>query len=358
MPKQPNILFIHLGESSFVKEDLRILGKLGHLNVFYFSPSKSGFQLLKNFFVQFFWLISRIRKADFIYCWFSDYHAFLPTVFGRLFKVPVITVLGGLDCIKMPHLNYGIFCSWWRKPIGSFVLKNSSLLLPVNDSLIETYPIAEKWPDAHPNGVRYNVPNFTTSFRELATGYDASVWEMGALERDKTVLTVAACSTLQIAKRKGLDLFIGTSKLLPEFSFSIVGVSEPLKQLLIEKYAPGENVHFIPRQKRESLNHVYTQSSVYLQLSRAEGLPNVLCEAMMCGCVPVGSPVFGIPHGIGDTGFIAKTPDPMVIAPLVLKAHNSSDKLRQEARQRVIENFSLELRTEKLFSIFNSYKSV
>lgn len=355
MSQKPVILLFHLGESSFVKEDIKIFNSIGILRTYHFQPSNSFPKLLLGFIHQFFWLASNIKDADILYCWFSDYHGFLPALFSKITKKPLLTVLGGFDCIKMPHLDYGIFCSPWRKHFGKFVVNNTKLLLPVNDSLIETYPIAKNWPDAYPNGLKHNLKNFKTDFIDLPTGYDSSVWNSGEQKRDKIVSTVAACSTLQIAKRKGLDLFIKTAKNLPEFQFKIVGVSADLEKILRQKYSPTQNVLFLPRQPREELNKVYTESSVYLQLSRAEGLPNVLCEAMMCGCVPVGSPVFGIPHGIGDTGYVAEDPDPKKIADLVQLAHQNADQLRMKARQRVVENFSIQKREETLQAVLKKY---
>jgi glycosyltransferase involved in cell wall biosynthesis len=54
------------------------------------------------------------------------------------------------------------------------------------------------------------------------------------------------------------------------------------------------------------LVELYNRHEFYLQLSVAEGFPNTLCEAMLCGCIPIGSNVFSIPKIIGDTGFVLK----------------------------------------------------
>ncbi|WP_020403630.1 glycosyltransferase family 4 protein [Gracilimonas tropica] len=354
MPGNPTILFIHFGESSFVKEDLRILESFGEVRVFHFQASKSGFSLLKNFVQQVFWLLNNTPDADLIYCWFSDYHSFLPTVFSKWLGIPSITVLGGFDCNKIESLNYGIFCSSWRAPLGKYVLKNSSLLLPVDKTLIKTDAIAKHWGESHPNGVTQNIPGFNkNNWEALATGYDPKAWKPGSLQREKIVSTVALCSNHRTALIKGWDLFIEASKLLPDYTFKIVGADPQLVPELKERYQPGKNLEFLPPIPRQELENIYRQSSVYAQLSRAEGLPNVLCEAMMCGCVPVGSAVFGIPHGIGKAGLIAENPDPDKIAELIREAHHNAEELRPKARQRIIEEFSLENRTTRLQTIIS-----
>ncbi len=351
MKKKPTILFIHMGKSSFVKEDLGVLSSFGELSVFHFKPTKSFLALVTTFARQLYWLIGNIREAQAIYCWFSDYHSFLPVLFSKWFKTPSVTVLGGFDCNKIKHLNYGIFCSKWRAPLGTYVLKKSTLLLPVDETLISTDSISEYWPEAHPNGVTYNVSEFRSKWISIPTGYDPEAWKPGPTNRGKIVSTIAFCSNMRTVKIKGWDLFIEASKLMPDYEFRIIGASKEFTALLKQKYNPGENLQFIPPQNRENLEQLYHQSSVYVQLSRAEGLPNVLCEAMMCGCIPVGSPVFGIPNAIADFGFIAKKPDPEVIASLISKAHERNGTFRKEIHNHITSNYSLELRKKKLGNI-------
>ncbi|MBD3616868.1 MAG: glycosyltransferase family 4 protein [Gracilimonas sp.] len=355
--KRPDILFIHQVDASFVREDIRILKKIGNLKPFYFEAVRTNSLVLnlllfiKRLTLQFWWLIKNIRNAQVIYCWFSDYHAFLPALFSQVFNIPLITVLGGFDCNKNEEFNYGIFSSGWRAPIGKFVISNNTILLPVDETLIKTKSIAKNWPGAHPNGLKNNIPNFNTDWRVLPTGYDPEKWRAGLSQREKSVVTVASCPNLTKALIKGLDLVIETAKLLESYSFTIVGIPDDLKKLLTDKYSPPENLKILPSVPRKELAAIYAESSVYLQPSRSEGMPNVLCEAMLCGCVPVGSPVFGIPNAIGDTGFIANEPDPKKISSLIKEAHNQAKELRPKARQRIIEQFSLERREQELIEI-------
>lgn len=354
MSKPIKILFIHLGESSFVKEDIKILSEFAELSIFQFNPKTYGFvtrtflSYLWNWIQQFFWLAKNIRTADAVYCWFSDFHGFLPALFCKWFNKPLYTVLGGFDCNKFPSANYGIFCSPWRAPLGSFQIRNSTLLLPVTETLISTNPISKEWKESHPNGLTENLKNFNIPFIALPTGYDSSYWKLKEGQREKIVTTVVGLTTEKTIYVKGVDLFIECSKLLPDFRFQIIGVHENMKNFIIEKFQPNENLIFQGYVQRDALIEIYNETAVYAQLSRFEGLPNALCESMMCGCVPVGSPVFGIPDAIGETGYIAKKPDHKLISKLIQEAHENSELLRVKARERIEKKFSLDKRRNQL----------
>jgi glycosyltransferase involved in cell wall biosynthesis len=77
-------------------------------------------------------------------------------------------------------------------------------------------------------------------------------------------------------------------------------------------------------------------------------MPNTLCEAMLCECIPIGSNVNGIPDAIGDTGIIVKKRDVMELEAGLRKALelNTGGK----ASNRIKENFSFELREKNLIS--------
>ena len=65
-----------------------------------------------------------------------------------------------------------------------------------------------------------------------------------------------------------------------------------------------KNVKILGKQNGQQLKTLYGLNEFYFQGSKIEGLPNVLCEAMLCECIPLGNRVFGIPNAIGDTGII------------------------------------------------------
>jgi glycosyltransferase involved in cell wall biosynthesis len=67
---------------------------------------------------------------------------------------------------------------------------------------------------------------------------------------------------------------------------------------------------------------------------------------MLCGCVPVGTNLCGIPVAIGDTGFIVPVSDPKAAAAAIRKALES-DK-GPKARERIRTLFPIERREREL----------
>ena len=80
------VLFIYASFSTFVKNDYEILSK-------YHKVKRHQYQQGKNLVIHFIsqlklllWLLKYVWSADKIFCWFADYHSFLPAYFSNLFK--------------------------------------------------------------------------------------------------------------------------------------------------------------------------------------------------------------------------------------------------------------------------------
>ena len=344
------ILFCYHTSSSFTQDDLETLGNVAIVHSFLFSAKKAKnvVGLLGLFVQQFFCLLRHIRRSDVVFGWFADYHLILPTFFARLFRKPIVIVLGGYDCIHLPELRYGIYESWWRAPVARFVLRRASLLLPVSPTLNCTENMFSEWPNKMRNGLCVHVPGLNTRVEPIPTGYDPTLWTPGPPARSRSVCTVGLIDSERTFRRKGLDLVLETAALLPEVHFTIVGVSETMRSWVQATYAPGPNVDMKGRVPRPELVATYQAASVYLQLSRAEGMPNVLFEAMMCGCIPVVSDVFGQPDTAGPDGFIVATPEPARIAEAIEKALVLDDSARPRYRQHIVDNFLTTHREERL----------
>ena len=103
------------------------------------------------------------------------------------------------------------------------------------------------------------------------------------------------------------------------------------------------------------LREEYRKSQFYFQLSMFEGFGLALCEAMLCECVPIGSSVNMIPEIIGETGFILEKKDINELIKLVdqILSSASKDELGQRAKDKIINDYSIEKRRKKLLDIID-----
>ena len=194
------------------------------------------------------------------------------------------------------------------------------------------------------NNARVNGENILA----VPTGYDYEKFKAKG-EKEDLILTVAYVNKGTI-KRKGLETFVEAAKYLPNLKFVVVGPHYDNSIRKLKSIASG-NVKFTGFVPDEELIKYYQKAKVYCQLSRYEGLPNALCEAMLSECVPVGTRYCGIPTAIGDTGFYVPYSDPKATAEAIKKALKS-DK-GKAARERIKSMFPIERRERKLIQIVN-----
>lgn len=348
--KKSKILFVYINFSTFVEKDFISLNNKANVIKYKFIPHKQLFKFTYQYIKQLSFLIKNINKIDIIYCWFSDYHSFLPALFSKLFNKKMVIITGGTDAVCISELNYGTLCN---KNLRSYLTKKSyqmsNLILPVNKSLIKgTNYYANK--NGIKTGIKNYVDNITAEITEVATGYDSDKWKLNPnIKKEKRVITVAQISDMRTYKLKGIDLFIDIAKQLPDTNFVIIGMSVNIQEK-IKKDAPSNLIIYEFIENNDLINHL-AKAKVYCQFSLSEGLPNALCEAMLCECVPVGSNVNGIPDGIGDTGFILHEKNSTKATELVVKALNSETQKGIEARNHIINNFSHKKREELLFNL-------
>jgi len=258
--QRKRILFVYTSFSSFVETDYNILSKFADVKQYKFESSKIIFKMIFEQVKLKIFLLMNIWKYDLIYCWFADYHSFLPILFSKLFKKKSILVLGGYDVTYIPELKYGSFSNPLRSFCAKFSIKNVTLNLSVSDNIRKE-----------------------------------------ALERVLTNIPT--------------------------------------------------NLEIIGKMKQKKLIEYYQKAKVYAQFSMREGLPNAVCESMLCECIAVGFNNGGIPIAIGDCGFILDERNIDMAAELIDKAISSPKSLGKKARERIIKKFPLENRKKKLHKL-------
>ena len=259
------------------------------------------------------------------------------------FKKSVI-IVGGYDAIVDKKNRHGLF---FKRGLKSFVAKLNYKMVNevwvVHKSLESGCDFAKQKFNII-SGVRSFTSKKNISIKEINTGYDARFWNYDESVQKTGVLTAAFFSDKRVINIKGLDLFNKLASLLPNISFTIVGESD----ISVSEFLNLQpNIKVIGVQTKSQMKELYQNTKFYFQGSRLEGLPNSLCEAMLCGCVPIGSKVFGIPDAIGNTGILFDTEkDLEQIVEFVnsdLGVYNFS-----KARNRIIKKYDFSKRVEKI----------
>ncbi len=330
-----NIFIIYPAFSFFIKADISILNKIFNVIEIKYLTSKKIMSNLVSQINLFISIIKNFKNTAFFYIWFADYHSFLPVFLAKILKKKSILILGGYDVTYIPELNYGSYSNPVRKLCTSFSIKYANYVLAVESSLIDE--------------AKSRVKKTYGKFLYVPTGFDPQKWTCNQ-KKENLIMTVGICNSMQRLKLKGLDLFIEIANLLPEYNFLIIGMNSKFLKLLEipSNLKTRDYVSF-----KELLNY-YSRAKVYAQLSLREGFPSVVCEAMLCECIPLGTRINGIITAIGNTGYILKNRDAKGGADLIRKAINSPRELGKMARERIQTNFSIERREKSLYALLEN----
>ena len=336
---KPNLIMMYISLSTFTKRDINILSNEFNVISYHFNTSPK-YLLPIAFFKQFFYLLFKLKKIDVIVTQSSGYLSFLPVIFSKIFKIKVVIIAIGTDCARLPEINYGAHTKKILRWFSQFSFKHASLILPVHKSLEKasyTY-LDVKFPQ---QGIRSLVKGVKTSIVEVVNGYDTKKWKIIKENRiDNSFLTVSFAVNKIGYFRKGIDMIIKAALLFPDYKFTIVG------KVVLQEACP-KNVTLLENVPQEELLRIYNQHKYYLQLSMFEGFPNALCEAMLCGCIPIGSDVAGIPDIIGENGYILRKKNSTDLEKIIkgLKDNSLTDI---DVRNQIRDNYPIERRTKEL----------
>ena len=330
---------VYLLYSTFTKRDVSILSNYYNESLYHFNTEKK-YYLIFAFFKQFLFFLFNFYKYKITIIQSSGYLSFLPVIFGKILNKPIIIIAIGTDCAKLPEINYGAHSKALLSWFTCFSFKKASLILPVHKSLensLYSYK-SVKYPN---QGIRSLCKNVNTEIIEIVNGYDTQKWKLiNNIREKKSFLTVTFAVNEIGYYRKGIDLILKTAKLFPNYHFTIVG------KVYLKEECP-ENIQLIGNVNQIELVKIYNNHKYYLQLSMFEGFPNALCEAMLCGCIPIGSNVAGIPDIIGDKGYILEKKDETLLKNIILTL-DTNDIQPSQVREQIVTNFPIERREKNL----------
>ena len=274
-----------------------------------------------------------LARSSLSFTWFASVYAGVVVFLGRVFGCRSIVVVGGVDVAHFPEVGYGIWVSPWKKYFARYTLRNASKVLVVDPSLAE---------EAKQRAI-YNGRNV----EYIPTGYDHERWKPSG-DKQKSVLTVASCLSTERLKAKGVDFLIEVAADLPEIEFTLIGVRGDL----VRESLPT-NLRVMEHVSQNELLEYYQRAKVYCQPSMVEGLPNALCEAMLCECIPVATNVGGTMRAVGSCGFLVEYRDRGAMKRALLEALGSSSIIGVTARQHVIQRFPLVKRHQSLLRVIH-----
>jgi glycosyltransferase involved in cell wall biosynthesis len=343
-----DIIYFKTSNSSFVLTDKRILEKSFDVTTYHIN-NKNGFYYVFSLLKLFLFLLFKGWRAKVYFIRFADWHTALLALFCKFYNKKLVIVVGGFDAFHLPEYGYGVYHNKFRGLCARYALRNANAILPNSPCLIEninTYAAAEPIR----GGIRYFEPRIKGRIVVVYNGFDLTYWaNVQRVEKKDVIITVAIVNNLRTFYLKGVDSFIELARQMSGRKFKIIGLNKTfLKRNKINIPSNLEVIDFL--EHRELLRH-YLEARVFCLFSLTEGMSNVLCEAMLCECIPVGSNVTFIPEIIGDTGFIVKHKNIEEIKQKVEEALRSRPQLGKMAKQRIIDNYSLESRENALTAI-------
>lgn len=331
-----------------VENDLNILRSEYNVKLCNVGTTK-GLGFFLSLIGQFFYLLFNIHKYKFVFIWFADYHSLLPVFFSKLFKIVSLVNVGGYDADEILIGKAHGLKAKFRKFCVKYSLNNAAKLLPVS-TIIKEYLV--KYVDESRCEVIYNCVD--------TEKFSGKISE----KKENLIITVGGGGEfVKEAKRKRLDFFIELGNTFNErypaydTKFLIIGhetgtntynyLFPLIKSPNVELKPPTSSVG-------ELLDY-YQHASIYMQLSYYESFGIAQIEAMLNGCIPVSNAGGAIPEVVGDAGFIVRDFDKEKYISIIKEIlDNKQEALREKAKERVLNNFTFEVRKSRLLTLLHS----
>jgi glycosyltransferase involved in cell wall biosynthesis len=297
-----------------------------------------------------FLLIAKAKGVKDVLAHFAGYHTVLPVLLG--FRAHII--VAGSDACSFPGIRYGSFRKPTMRWAMSYSMRGARTILPVHASLER---FNNTFSDLGPKeqGYAHFVPSMRTRSVAIPYGFDAARWQPTGASRD---LHSSICVAFGAANgnaahfRKGVDLIMEAARHMPDHRFTIVGIAE-----LASYDVVPQNVQLLGKVPPPELAALFNSHSILLQPSVMEGFPNAVCEAMLCGCIPIVADITSMPSIIGDVGGVLRQREHGALMMEIRKIEGlpstEIDRQRAEARDRIAA-FTIEERMKRIEAVLSA----
>ncbi|MGI8593289.1 MAG: glycosyltransferase [Solirubrobacteraceae bacterium] len=280
----------------------------------------------------------RLRQADAVVAWWASWHSFLPVTLAWLTGKPILLVVGGFDVANVPEVGFGYQQGGLAKWASRWIIARATLL--VTNSHYSRGEIARNIGPrtaARVEVIHHGIPDPFGALPDEAA-------------RERMALTVGGISALTL-EQKGHRPFVEAAALAPDVRWVHAGawLEEPAAEWL--RARAGANVELRGWVEQSELERLYARASVYVQASWHEGFGMAVAEAMLAGCVPVVRDAGAMPEVVGDAGVLIPGSEPAQIAEGVRRALEAGPDGRRRARERVLREFPLAARGERLRAV-------
>jgi glycosyltransferase involved in cell wall biosynthesis len=293
--------------------------------------------------------LHKLSKYDAFVVWFGDYHSALVAFIKLLLNKKMVLFIGGYDAVCYPDKKIGVYNNKFRGAFTRYAIKHSDLIIANHSSLIESNNLYIDGKDRR-SGLKNIIPGFKTRYAIIYNGTDVTKADSyDKVKEDKLVLTTGATANWEDIYNKGYDLLIEVARMLPEYKFIFVGISDGwLSRLETEfHYQELTNLKILPLISQKELFKLFNKAKIYAQPSISEGMPNALMEAMLFECIPVGSNVAGIPTVIDKFGIILYERKAELLADAIKKANTLP--VGKDAGEFIKQNFTFEARANSIY---------
>lgn len=172
------------------------------------------------------------------------------------------------------------------------------------------------------------------------------------------ILFVGHCT-----QKKGVIELVEACENKPDLEITFIGnVIDGLEEWVAAKTKSNNNIHFVGEKPYEDIIKAMSTCSVFVLPSYTEGFPNVILEAMACGCAIVSTTVGAIPEMLEED---EKGRYGLLVAPqnveelrqaieLMLSDESLREECQKNVKERVNNRYSMPMVWQRMTDIWRS----